>query len=504
MEIQLQQITAKFLVFALLSVGVAACGPATEKAEDPDKKPNIIYILADDLGYGDLSFLGQKKFQTPHIDQLAARGMVFTQHYAGSTVCAPSRSALMTGFHTGHTQVRGNRGLNGGQFPLATGTQTLPKVLKKAGYVTGAFGKWGLGYPGSSGDPLKQGFDVFFGYNSQTIAHNYYPRELYDNENILTLEGNQGTDEGQYAPLLIQQRRIEFIKNNRDTTFFLYMPSIIPHAELKAPQEYMERFLKRTTPEPPYQFESLLGPERPYQGLDDPEHPRYKMGGYGSQTYPHAAFAAMVTLLDNQVGEIVASLESLGILENTLIVFTSDNGPHLEGGADPDFFDSNGPFQGYKRDLHEGGIHVPMIASWPAKVKAGSQTDHISAFWDILPTFADLIGVELEKSVDGISFLPTLLGEGQQEAHDHLYWEFHEQGGKQAIRKGKWKGIKLNVFEGNEDILLFDLENDPGEKNDLSEAHPELVTEIKALMEESRVEDPEWPFEEKIQSANQP
>ncbi|MFO7826601.1 MAG: arylsulfatase [Cyclobacterium sp.] len=504
MKNQYQQVTAKALVFAMLSVGVAACSTTPEEGEEQAKKPNIIYILADDLGYGDLSFLGQQKFQTPHIDALAARGMVFTQHYAGTTVCAPSRSALMTGLHTGHTQVRGNRGLNGGQFPLATGTQTIPTVLKKAGYVTGAFGKWGLGYPGSTGDPLKQGFDVFFGYNSQTIAHNYYPRELYDNESILTLEGNQGTDEGQYAPLLIQQRRIEFIKNNRDTTFFLYIPSIIPHAELAAPQEYMERFLDRKTPEPPYEYESLLGPETPYQGVDDPEHPRYKVGGYGSQTYPHAAFAAMVTLLDNQVGEIVASLESLGILENTLIVFTSDNGPHLEGGADPDYFDSNGPFQGYKRDLHEGGIHVPMIASWPAKVEAGSQTDHISAFWDILPTFADLAEVDLEEDVDGISFLPTLLGEGQQESHDHLYWEFHEQGGKQAIRKGKWKGIKLNVFEGHEDILLFDLESDPGEENDLSEVHPELVAEMKALMQESRVEDPEWPFEEKIQAENQP
>ncbi|MEX0884315.1 MAG: sulfatase-like hydrolase/transferase, partial [Cyclobacteriaceae bacterium] len=292
----------------------------------------------------------------------------------------------------------------------------------------------------------------------------------------------------------IQQRRLEFIDNNRDTTFFLYMPSIIPHAELAAPQEYMEKFLERKTPEPPYQYESLLGPETPYQGVDDPEHPRYKVGGYGSQAYPHAAFAAMVTLLDDQVGEIVEKLESLGLMENTLIIFTSDNGPHLEGGADPDYFDSNGPFKGYKRDLFEGGIRVPMIAAWPDRIQAGSQADHISAFWDILPTFADLVDVDFEQKVDGISFLPTLLGNENQEAHDYLYWEFHEQGGKQAIRKGKWKGVWLNVFEGNEDILLFDLENDPGEENDLSEAHPELVAEMKALMQESRVEDPEWPF----------
>ncbi|WP_154854287.1 arylsulfatase [Cyclobacterium xiamenense] len=490
--------------FLLLVIACAAfsCGSAKESGEEVASKPNIIYILADDLGYGDLSFLGQEKFQTPHIDALAARGMVFTQHYAGTTVCAPSRSALMTGLHTGHTPVRGNRGLNGGQYPLPESTQTLPKVLKNAGYVTGAFGKWGLGYPGSTGDPLVQGFDVFFGYNSQTIAHNYYPRELNDNDAILTLEGNQGAEEGQYAPELIQERRLQFIEANRDTTFFLYMPSIIPHAELFAPQAYMETFLKRTNPEPPYQYESLLGPETPYQGVDDPDHPRYKVGGYGSQPYPHAAFAAMVTLLDDQVGQIVARLDSLGILENTLIVFSSDNGPHLEGGADPDYFNSNGPFQGYKRDLHEGGIHVPMIASWPAKVKAGSQTDHVSAFWDVLPTLAEAAGARYQQSIDGISFLPTLLGEGEQETHHHLYWEFHEQGGKQAVRMGKWKGIRLNVFAGNQEILLYDLEQDPGETRDLSKDHPEIVAEMDRLMEASRMEDPEWPFRSKIETEN--
>lgn len=497
MKIKTYRLSFFTVVSAVFMIGVSSCSNNTDK-EKTTEKPNIIYILADDLGYGDLSFLGQTKFSTPNIDKLAANGMVFTQHYSGATVCAPSRSALMTGKHTGHTQVRGNRGLNGGQFPLAEGTQTLAAILKKAGYTTGAFGKWGLGYPGSSGAPLNQGFDVFFGFNSQTIAHNYYPRELWDNDKIISLEGNQGTAQGEYAPNLIQEKRLEFIEANKDTNFFMYVPSIIPHAELFAPEEYMDKFLTKTNPEPPYQYESKLGPETPYKGVDDPEHPRYKVGGYGSQAYPHAAFAAMVTLLDDHVGQIVDKLEELELLDNTVIVFTSDNGPHLEGGADPDYFNSNGPFQGYKRDLLEGGIHVPMILSWPAKVKKGTQTDHISAFWDILPTFSALVNEELKTPVDGISFLPTLLGEGEQPVHSHLYWEFHEKGGKQAIRKGKWKGIKRDVFKGNESIQLYDLEEDPGETQDVSQDHPEVVKEIKLLMENSRVEDPEWPFEAKI------
>jgi arylsulfatase A-like enzyme len=486
-------------VFSVIVLVVTVSCTSNKETADTFQKPNIIYILADDLGYGDLSFLGQTKFQTPNIDKLAASGMVFTQHYAGTTVCAPSRSALMTGLHTGHTRVRGNRGVNGGQFPLKEGTQNLATLLKKDGYVTGAFGKWGLGYPGSEGAPLNQGFDVFFGYNSQSIAHNYYPRELWDNDEIVSLEGNQGTDEGQYAPHLIQEKRLSFIETNKDQKFFMFAPSIIPHAELFAPEEYMEKFLTKTNPEPPYQYKSNLGPETPYEGIDDPNHPRYKVGGYGSQTYPHAAFAAMVTLLDDQVGQIVAKLEEFDLLDNTLIIFSSDNGPHLEGGADPDFFNSNGPFQGYKRDLLEGGIHVPMIVSWPAQVKGGSQTNHISTFWDILPTFSDLVGVDTQGNLDGISFLPTLLAQDSQPTHTHLYWEFHERGGKQAVRMGKWKGIKRDVFSGNETIQLYDLDRNPGETEDLSAEYPEIVEEIRQLMQSSRNEDPEWPFAEKIQ-----
>lgn len=457
--------------------------------------PNIIYILADDLGYGDLGVYGQEKFSTPNIDRLAKEGILFTQHYAGTTVCAPSRSVLMTGYHTGHTPVRGNRGVNGGQFPLPAETVTVAKLLKQAGYATGAFGKWGLGYPGSTGDPLNQGFDEFFGYNSQTIAHNYYPRELNHNNEVVSLPENAGTNHGLYAPNLIHEKTLEFLDNNANQPFFLYIPSVIPHAELFAPEEYMQRFMKTDSPESTLQL-SIFEPETPYKGVDDPENPRYKVGGYGSQSHPRAAFAAMVTLLDDQVGEILAKLDELGIGGNTLIIFTSDNGPHREGGADPDFFNSNGPFQGYKRDLYEGGIRMPMLARWPDKIAAGSTSDHISAFWDVLPTLADVAELDIPDGLDGISFLPTLLGK-EQHPHKYLYWEFHEQGGKQAIRKGDWKAIRLNVLRDSSEMLLFDVSEDAEERNNVAEKHPELVQEMLQLMEISRVEDPEWPFIEK-------
>jgi arylsulfatase A-like enzyme len=486
--------TIKLLSLFLICFACSWAKEATAGAQFCNqKKPNIIYILADDLGYGDLSCYGQEKFDTPNIDRLAKMGMLFTQHYAGTTVCAPSRSSLMTGLHTGHTPVRGNRGMNGGQFPLAADAVTVPKLLKQAGYVTGAFGKWGLGYPGSTGDPRNQGFDEFYGYNSQTIAHNYYPRELWDNHETVLLEENEGINHGLYAPNLIHEKTLDFIDRNRDTAFFLYLPSVIPHAELFAPEAYMDMFLERTSLEPPYNFISKFGPENPFVGIDDPDDPRYKVGGYGSQPFPRAAFAAMVKLLDDQVGEIMDKLEEHGLTENTLVIFTSDNGPHREGGADPDFFNSNGPLQGYKRDLHEGGIRVPMIAAWPGKIAANSSSDHLSAFWDVLPTLCGVAGVEVPEALDGISYLPALLGEEQLE-HDYLYWEFHEQEGKQAVRKGDWKAIKLEVFKGEPKTLLFDLKTDIGEKEDVSLQHKEIVAELEAIMGAARKEDPEWPF----------
>ncbi|MDO6602881.1 arylsulfatase [Arenibacter palladensis] len=437
--------------------------------------PNIIYILADDLGYGDLSVYGQKKFQTPNIDKLAAHGMLFTQHYSGSTVCAPSRSALMTGMHTGHTVVRGNYGIKPeGQFPIPDSTLTIAEVLKKAGYSTGAFGKWGLGYPGSEGDPNNQGFDTFYGYNCQTIGHNYYPYHLWSNQDSIVLPQNSGTKKGIYAPSLIHEKTLQFIEENKGGPFFAYVPSIIPHAELVAPEEVLNRFRGKYLP------------EKVYKGID--EGPKYKIGGYGSQTESHAAFAAMVSILDEQVGEIVQKVNDLGIADNTIIIFTSDNGPHLEGGADPDYFDSNGLLKGYKRDLYEGGIRVPMMVKWPNKIKPGTVTGHVSAFWDVFPTLAEIVGVKETPGLDGISLLPTLLGKStEQKEHEYLYWEFHEKGGRQAVRMGDWKAVKYNVLQNPDArIELYDLSQDTGEANNVAADFPEVVAEMESILERAR------------------
>jgi arylsulfatase A-like enzyme len=437
--------------------------------------PNIIYILADDLGYGDLSVYGQKKYKTPNIDRLAAEGMLFTQHYSGSTVCAPSRSALMTGMHTGHTVVRGNYGIKPeGQFPIPDSTLTIAEILKKAGYSTGAFGKWGLGYPGSEGDPNNQGFDTFYGYNCQTMGHNYYPYHLWSDQDSIVLPENSGKKKGVYAPGLIHDRTLAFIEENRDRPFFAYVPSIIPHAELVAPEEELKKFRGKYVP------------EKEYKGIDD--GPRYKIGGYGSQKESHAAFAAMISILDRQVGEIVKKVNDLGIADNTIIIFTSDNGPHVEGGADPDYFDSNGLLKGYKRDLYEGGIRVPMLVKWPNKIRPGTVTAHVSAFWDVFPTLAEIVGAKEIPGLDGISFLPTLLGESVvQKEHEYLYWEFHEKGGRQAVRMGDWKAVKYNVLENPEArIELYDLSRDIGEEHNVATHYPKVVAEMESILEKAR------------------
>lgn len=477
--------TAVTLVLFALSSCQSSSSSTQETANVP-KKPNIIYILADDLGYGDLSILGQQHFQTPHLDALARDGMIMTQHYAGTTVCAPSRSSLMTGLHSGHTPIRGNkRTPPEGQQPLPDASTTIAEKLKQGGYVTGAFGKWGLGGPASEGAPEQQGFDTFFGYLCQTLAHNYYPYHLWDNQEKLVLSENADAQEGIYAPNLIHDKALRFIETHQDTSFFLYYPSVIPHAELFAPEAYMEKHRGKYLP------------EKAYQGKDE-DHERYRLGPYGSQPEGHAAFAAMVNLLDDQVGQIRAKLEELGIADNTLIIFSSDNGPHLEGGADPDYFDSNGPLKGYKRDLYEGGIRVPTIAHWPKQIKAGSKSDHMSAFWDLYPTLCDVAGIPTESKLDGLSFLPTLLGEPQAE-HDYLYWEFHERGGRQAVRKGNWKAVKYDVFkQPQRSIELYDLSTDIGEENDLAAEHPELVKELTDIMIKAREESEIFPFESKI------
>ncbi len=444
--------------------------------------PNIIYIIADDLGYGDLSCLGQEKFNTPNIDRLAAEGMLFTQHYSGSTVCAPSRSSLMTGQHTGHTPIRGNKSIKPeGQWPIEDETFTLAELLKQKGYVTGGFGKWGLGGPGTEGDPIFQGFDVFFGYNCQGKAHNYYPRHLWDNQEKMVLHENEGFKEGIYAPNLIHEKALEFIETNKDKPFFLFYPNVIPHAELFAPEEYMER------------FRGKFLPEKEYEGYD--EGPRFRDGPYGSQPESHAAFAAMVTLLDKQVGEVIDKILDLGLSENTLVIFTSDNGPHLEGGADPDYFNSNGIYTGYKRDLYEGGIRVPTIAWWPGKVAANTSTDHLSAFWDVYPTVAELTGQEIHDSVDGISFLPTLLGKEGQAEHDYLYWEFHEKNGRQALRKGDWKLVRYDVFSPEKTTTeLYNIAKDPGETMNVAKENKDIAEDLLHLMEGARTESSVFTF----------
>ncbi|NDV60992.1 sulfatase-like hydrolase/transferase [Puniceicoccales bacterium CK1056] len=435
---------------------------------EPPEKLNIIYILADDLGYADVSFNGQEKFTTPHLDRLANDGMVFNQHYSGSTVCAPSRSTLMTGQHTGRTPIRHNsKGPAGGQLPLPAGTVTVAKVLQEAGYVTGAFGKWGLGYTGSEGDPSRQGFDVFYGYKDQVNAHHYYPQILWDNNTKVQLN-SKGKQEV-YAPFRIQEETLKFIRENKDRPFFCYVPSVLPHAELVAPEAYIAR------------FRGNFGEETPYDAKKGS-----RKTGYGSQADPKAAFAAMVQILDEQVGEIRALVEELGIAERTIIIFTSDNGPHDAGGADPEYFDSNGPFRGIKRDLYEGGIRVPMVAWAPDRVDAGSETDHVSAFWDVLPTLAELAGAPVPDDIDGLSFAPILLQNGNQSSHQYLYWEFLGGGGKLAVRMGNWKAVQLGVSKNPDGpIQLFDLPTDPEESIDLAAEYPELVEQARQVMQEA-------------------
>jgi len=446
-------------------------------------KPNIIFILADDLGYGDVGFNGQELIKTPNLDRLAQEGMVFSQFYAGTTVCAPSRSSLISGQHTGHTFIRGNKGVKPeGQYPIPDSLVTLAEALKASGYTTGAFGKWGLGPVGSEGDPNRQGFDVFYGYNCQSLAHRYYPTHLWHNDRRIVLEENGNLEyQRQYAPDLIQAEALSFVSENKNRPFFLFLPYILPHAELLAPDDTLL-----------HQYKGKFS-ETPHQG--DDYGSGATSGGYTSQPYPRATFAAMVSRLDLYVGQLVERLKELGIDEQTLIVFSSDNGPHVEGGADPVFFNSGGGLRGVKRDLYEGGIRVPFVARWPEKIRAGQTNAHVGAFWDIFPTFVELAGGEAPEDTDGISFVNTLLGRGKQARHEYLYWEFHERGGKQAVRYGKWKGVRLDVLENRRaPIELYDLDRDRGEQHDVAADHPDIVQRISRFMEEAHTESAVFPF----------
>ena len=437
-------------------------------ANADEKKPNIILIMLDDAGYGDFGCYGQKLFTTPNIDRMAASGMLFTQHYSGSTVCAPTRCSIMNGVHTGHAFVRGNREVQPeGQAPIPSDMITIPKLLRKAGYVTGIFGKWGLGAPKSSGDPMNQGWDEFFGYNCQRQAHTFYPKHLWHNSEKVMLNGKT------YSHDLIQEKALQFIRDNEKKSFFAYLPLTIPHAAMQCPEEDVAPFRKKFP-----QFENKIG--------------KYSHGSIIRN--PVAAFAGMMTRMDRGIGQILDLLNELDIAENTLVLFTSDNGPHYEGGHQPGFFNSNGPLKGHKRDLYEGGIRVPLIAYWPGKIKSGSVSNHICAHWDLMPTFCELAKISEPNHTDGISYIPALTGK-KQKKHAYLYWEFHSYGNAQAIRMGDWKGIRLKVKNNpNGPIKLFNLKKDIGETNNIAANHPDIIRRFTKLFKTAHTPSERFPL----------
>ncbi|WP_420386219.1 arylsulfatase [Roseivirga sp.] len=491
------------LSFLLLSILIFACTP-----EEKTTPPNIVLILADDLGYGELGSYGQKIIQTPNLDQLAANGMRFSQFYAGSPVCAPSRYVLLTGMHTGHAYIRGNDewtergdvwnykaavedpGLEG-QRPIPDSIVTMAEVLAQSGYQSALVGKWGLGAPNTEGVPNQQGFDYFYGYNCQRQAHNLYPVHVWENDKKVALNNDtippgkklaEGADPNQadsysdyyqadYGPAKMHESALSFIKTrDKDRPFMLYYASPLPHVPLQVPAEYLEKYRK------------IIGEEEPYLGQN----------GYFPHQYPKAAYAAMIDYLDQQVGELIQTLKDEGVYENTLIIFTSDNGPTYAGGVDPEYFNSAGPFpNAYGRTKgfsYEGGIRVPMIASWPGKIEPGSTSDHIGAFYDILPTLAELSNTPLNKAVDGLSFASVLQSGKPGKEHEYLYWEFPSYNGQQAVRMGKWKGIRTNMMDGNLDIELYDLENDMAETENVANEYPDIVEDIRKIMESAHEE----------------
>ncbi len=489
----------RFGCAALLVLLVFGC--ETPPQESLTVAPNIIYILADDLGYGELGSYGQTKIKTPHLDRLAAEGLRFTQHYSGSPVCAPSRCTLLTGKHTGHCHVRDNYELGGfaddeerGQRPLEPGSFTLGRMLQDVGYATAAVGKWGLGGPGSTGIPNEQGFDFFYGYLDQKQAHNFYPTHLWRNTEWDTLrnayfhphqkfEGDDPNDPEaydrykgvDYSADLMADEAVQFIRDNADRPFFLYMPHTAPHLALQVPDDELAQ----------------------YDGMFD-EEPYLGDRGYLPHIRPKSAYAAMITRMDGHVGRLLDVLDELGLAENTLVMFSSDNGPTYVSRVDTEFFESAGPLRGGKGEVYEGGIRVPMIARWPGRIAAGTVTDHVSAFWDVVPMLAALTGAATPDDVNGVSFLPTLLGEGEQAPPSELYWEYHGRGwkGAQAVRIGDWKGVRLGGHDdANAPIELYNLATDLGEQNNVAADHPDIVVQIKAVMDSRSVSDIEkWNF----------
>lgn len=424
---------------------------------DDLQKPNIIWIVADDLGYNDLSCMGQQNFQTPRIDALAKSGIRFTQFYAGSTVCAPSRACFLTGQHTGHVYQRFNGNVAFREDPL---DYTVASMLQKGGYKTAMIGKSGLS--GRSEDaalPNRKGFDHFFGFISHAAAHRYYPKTMIRNGKAVTYENNHEKEGTVYSGDEFVRESLEWIEQQKAEPFFLHMSLQQPHADLQVPDKYRQRFIGK--------FDETLGGG----------------GHYRAEAHPRATVAAMITYLDESVGKVVDKIEQLGLAERTLIMVTSDNGPHSEGGHRPESLDSNGALRGGKRDLYEGGIRVPLIAHWPGKIRAGRTSDLICASWDFPSTACVLAGVEPPKITDGVSLVPTLTNSGTQEQHDHLYWEFHERGGRQAVRAGKWKAVRLNVGKKRKGRLeLYDLDADLSESNNIASQHPDVVKRMSKIM----------------------
>jgi arylsulfatase A-like enzyme len=464
-------------LFAGLLLFSFACTSNQKKIEEkaPDS-PNVILVLVDDMGYGDLSFYGQKTLSTPVIDKMASEGIHFTNMYTGSTVCAPSRASLMTGKHTGHTSVRGN-------LPaqlLGDDELTVAKVFKNAGYVTGGIGKWGIGHPPPYNDPQKKGFDYFYGYINMWHAHNFYPEFLIENGVKVPLNNKTALVNGEnpwadqpegtgvaavreeYVHNLFDEKAIDFIEQNKDNKFFLYMAYNVPHANNEAG---------------PFNGDGMEVPD--YYEFVDKDWPQ-----------PEKGFASMIRNIDNSVGLLLDKIAELGLDENTMIIFCSDNGPHQEGNHVMEFFNSNRELRGMKRDFYDGGVKTPFIVRWPGVIEAGAKSEQVFAFWDFLPTFAELVGAEKPACTDGISFLPTLIGGEQTDEHDYLYWEFFELGGKQAILKGKWKAVKLNVRGPKDEVIfeLYNLEADPEETKNVADQNPELVKQFEELFISAREE----------------
>ena len=447
----------------------ALLGLTTSAVAQASKKPNIIFILADDLGYGDVGCYGQKKIKTPNLDKMAKQGMRFTQAYAGSTVCAPSRCVLMTGKHSGHAHIRGNA-----LVPLRPEDVTLATLLRRGGYVTALIGKWGLGEPATTGIPNKQGFEYFFGYLNQKHAHNYYPDYLWRNEEKVPLKGNVvvdgvATQRAQYSHDLFAEEALRFVEQNKAKPFFLYLSFTTPHANNEAGKQGME-----------------VPSDEPYSKEDWPQ--------------PQRNHAAMITRMDRDIGRLFDKLRELGLDENTLVFFTSDNGPHQEGGGNPFFFQSSGGLRGFKRSLHEGGVRVPMIVRWPGHVLADHVNPHVWAFWDVLPTLCDLAGAKTPDGLDGISVLPTLLQKGEQRKHEFLYWEFHEKGSQQAVRMGDLKAVRNKL---GAPLELYDLAKDVAEKTDVADQHRDVVNRIETYLKTARTDSELWPLREEKKKKGQ-